>query len=269
MMETKVMLVTPEMAREWLDKNTPRNRPVSKSTVNAYARLMKAGGWNLTHQGIAFDDNGELIDGQHRLHAIIISNTPVMMNVTYNVHHAPGEAFTIDMGRKRTYNNIVQMSGNDDPVYRCMGYIINAYIRWKLPGGRKADPAEIMTYIERHYDDVRTLYYCVMPNSHGNGRGTSNRIPALVGAAMLAALYRGENNDALYRFSQVYRLNEMDGCENYNPKYALNLRDYVKNHKYSMELYYRCECSIWCFAHNRTTMHMRENCYPFMGTMDA
>ena len=269
-MKTELITITPKMAEEFLAKNMKRNRPVMKSTVNAYARTMKAGGWNTTHQGIAFNDKGELIDGQHRLHAIIAANVPITMNVTYDVHQIPGEAFTIDMGRKRTYGNIAVMSGmGDDPVYKYMGSYVSAYIRWKMPGGRKADPAEIMAYIGRHYDDVKALFYCINPTSHGSGHGQGNRIPALVGAAMLSAIFRGEDNDALYRFSQVYRLNEMDGCQNYNPKYALNLRDWVRDHKYSAEIYQRCECSIWCFCHNRATMHLRDNCYPFMGAMDA
>lgn len=267
-METKVVTVTPELAREWLEKNMERNRPVMKGTVHGYARLMKAGGWNLTHQGIAFDEDGKLMDGQHRLHAVVEANVPVQMNVTYNVRHTPGEAFTIDMGRKRTYANITMMSGIDDPVFKTMGMYVNAYIRWKLPGGRKADPAEILAYIERHYDDIKSIFYAIAPNTHPHGRGTSSRIPAIVGASMLAAKYRGESDDALYKFCQIYKTNDVSGCENFNPKHALNLRDYVRDHKYSAELYDRCESSIWAFAHNLSSLRIRNNCYPFGGSID-
>jgi hypothetical protein len=265
-METKVVMITPDMARKWLDKNMKRNRPVMSKTVHGYARTMKAGGWNLTHQGIAFDEHGELIDGQHRLHAIIEANVPVEMNVTYNVHHTPGEAFTIDMGRKRTYTNIAMMSGIDDPVYRLMGPYVAAYIRWKLPGSRKSDPAEILAYIERHYDDIKVVYYNLSPGGHGGKQ--QFKIPAIVGAALIAAQYRGEDADALYKFCQVYRLNDVSGCTAYNPKYMLNLREYVRAHKYSAELYDRCESSIWAFAHNLSKMNIRDNCYPLNAILD-
>jgi len=265
-METKVILITPELAKKWLDKNVKNNRPVMKNTVKCYARLMKSGGWNLTHQGIAFDEEGYLIDGQHRLHAIIEANIPVEMNVTYNVHHTPGEAFTIDMGRKRTYANIAVMSGIDDPVYRHMGAYVSAYIRWKIPGSRKADPAEILAYIERHYGDIKTIFYAINPQNHGGAQ--ASKIPAIVGAALISALYRGENNDAIYKFCQVYRLNDVQGCEGYNPKFALNLRDYVRDHKYSQELFDRCESSIWAFTHNLSKLYLRNNCYPYSGTID-
>lgn len=269
-METKVMLVTPEMAKKWLAQNMKNNRPVLRNTVHAYARQMRNGQWKLTHQGIAFDENGELVDGQHRLNAIIEANVSVMMNVTFNVHRAPGEVFTIDMGRKRTYANVAQMSGIDDPVFKYMGTYVSSYIRYKLPGGHKADPAEIVDYISRHYDDVKNLYLYCGGSSHGHGaRDGTRRIPAMVGAAMLAAIYRGESDDAMFKFSLVYRQNELTGCENYNAKFVLNLRDYVKTFKGTSEVYDRCESTIWAFAHNLSHFRVRDNCYPFNQGLDA
>ena len=267
-MDTKVMTITPDMAREWLELNMKNNRPVLKATVHSYARQMRNGTWSLTHQGIAFDEDGKLVDGQHRLSAIIEANIPVQMNVTRGVERKPGEIFTIDMGRKRTYQNAVSMGGIEDPVYKYMGMYVSAYIRYKLPGGRKADPAEIVDYIDRHYDDIKELFYCIGASSHGHGRAGGNKVPAVVGAAMLAALYRGENKDALYKMAQVYRTNDVTGCTGYNPKYVLNLRDYVKNYKTTSDLYDRCESTVWAFAQNLAHFRVRDNCYPLNGTLD-
>lgn len=58
--------VTPEMAAKWLEGNV-LNRPLKQAHVDRLAREMAAGRWRLTHQGIAFDVSGCLIDGQHRL----------------------------------------------------------------------------------------------------------------------------------------------------------------------------------------------------------
>lgn len=268
-METKVMVVTPEIAQEWLTHNMACNRPVLKDTVHSYARQMRNGNWNLTHQGIAFDEAGELIDGQHRLRAIVEANIPVTINVTTGVHRVQGEAFTIDMGRKRTYANMVQMSGMVDPVYRGVGAYVSAYIRYKLPGGRKADPAEIIDYIDRHYDDVKKLYDYVGAGTHSHGvKDTSNRVQAVVGAAMLAAIYRGESAEALCKFAAVYRTNDVRNCEGYNPKYALALRDYVKRYRTNAEVYERCESSIYAFAHNLDRFRVRNNCYPLNAVLD-
>ena len=268
-METKVVTVTPEMAREWLTKNMSSNRPVLRSTVHGYARMMRTGGWKLTHQGIAFDQNGELIDGQHRLHAVIEANVPVEMNVTYDVERKPGEVFTIDMGRKRTYANVAQMSGILDPVYRYCGSYVSTYIKHKLPGRRKADPAEIMDYIDRHYEDIKKLYEWCSSSTHAHGaRDGANRVPAIVAAAMLAAIYRGEDSDALRKFAQVYRTNDVRECDGVNPKFVLNLRDYVRKFRDSSDLYDRCESSIWAFCRNLSALRVRSNCYPLNAVLD-
>lgn len=75
------------------------NRVLRPKTIDAYAAEMKAGNWMLTHQGIAFDISGRLIDGHHRLNAVCKSGVTVTMNVTYNM--APDAALCIDTGRAR------------------------------------------------------------------------------------------------------------------------------------------------------------------------
>ena len=93
------MLVTPEMAKEWLTHNT-HNRPVSRTTVEKYARDMKAGKWFYTNQGIGFDVDGTLTDGQHRLLACIMADTPFECLVVWRL---PVEAQkVIDSGNKRS-----------------------------------------------------------------------------------------------------------------------------------------------------------------------
>ena len=271
-MYTSVVLITPAMASEMLSRNMKCNRPVMKSTVHSYARMMRNGNWNLTHQGIAFDENGNLIDGQHRLNAIIEANISVMMNVTYNVHRNQGETFTIDMGRKRTYANIVSMSGISDLVYKNTGTFVSCFCRYKLNLGHQADPAEILDYSERHYDDLKKLDELCINGTHSHGKGEGRyRIPAIVGAALLAAIYRGEDLDALRMFCGVYRSNDVVECvqSGYNPKFAMNLRDYVRNNRPRKEVLDRCESSIHAFCHKATRYVIRDNYYPLNQSLDA
>ena len=74
--------VTPELAAEWL-KHNRRNRKVKDTTVEAYAMDMRNGAWQATHQGVAFDPAGNLIDGQHRLQGIVQARRPVLMVVSH------------------------------------------------------------------------------------------------------------------------------------------------------------------------------------------
>ena len=98
--------ITPDMARRWLKANF-RNRPVSDHTVAAYARDMVNNVWRPTHQGIAFNDRDELIDGQHRLLAVIKARKTVRMMVTFGLaSKIEGSEMTmmdcVDRGRTRT-----------------------------------------------------------------------------------------------------------------------------------------------------------------------
>ncbi len=106
-LNTETVTVTPDLATEWLEKNT-RNRRLQRPKVVSFARQMRSGLWKLNHQGIGFYDTNELADGQHRLEAVVLANTPVKMRVSWGVtveagahidrHRPRGEADSIRIG---------------------------------------------------------------------------------------------------------------------------------------------------------------------------
>lgn len=108
-LHSEILTLEPDQARELLNTTNTRNRPLNPNTVEAYSRIIKEGRWKLTHQGIAFDTNGELIDGQHRLAAIANAGTPVKIMVTRNVD--PAEFTVIDVGRRRTPADALGVAG--------------------------------------------------------------------------------------------------------------------------------------------------------------
>lgn len=90
--------VTPDQAESWLSKSA-KNRKMSARRVGLYAAAMKRGDWMLTNQGIAIDEFGMLIDGQHRLRAIVEADTPVQLLV---IRATPNKSqLVIDQGFKR------------------------------------------------------------------------------------------------------------------------------------------------------------------------
>jgi hypothetical protein len=99
--------ISPEQAKRYLEKNT-HNRSVRESVVDRYAAMMQRDQWVVTHQGIAFDDEGNLLDGQHRLMAIVKAARPVSMMVTRGVPSERNNGITIpamdviDCGKSRT-----------------------------------------------------------------------------------------------------------------------------------------------------------------------
>lgn len=98
-MKTEMKTITPELAAEMLKKNEG-NRPLSSSVVRKYVDAMTRGDWQETHQGIAFGENGRLLDGQHRLAAITQSGIAQRMLVSTGI---PDRSFMIfDAGSRRT-----------------------------------------------------------------------------------------------------------------------------------------------------------------------
>jgi hypothetical protein len=107
-MRTQTVLVTPAMAREMLQKN-PRNRSLRRSNVRYLATELRSGRWRLTHQGVAVATDGTLLDGQHRLSAIIEADTSALINVSYD---CDPELFTvIDTGSARTSADVLRTAG--------------------------------------------------------------------------------------------------------------------------------------------------------------
>lgn len=69
-----VYVVTHDMAGDWLDyrsrPGTEHQRKLSATKVNQYTAVMNAGNWKLHPQGLIFDTEGWLFNGQHRLQAL-------------------------------------------------------------------------------------------------------------------------------------------------------------------------------------------------------
>jgi hypothetical protein len=92
-------LITPEKATAYLALNIHDNRVLKPSWVNYLIGVLQRGEWKVTHQGIAFDEGGRMIDGQHRLTAIEQSGIAARMVVA---RAAPSETFeVIDGGKVR------------------------------------------------------------------------------------------------------------------------------------------------------------------------
>lgn len=81
--------VTPGVAKDWLRHNR-RNRTITPGRVKRLSRALRRGEWAVA-QPIAYDSEGTLIDGQHRLLAVISANRPADFLVIKG--YAPGTTF--------------------------------------------------------------------------------------------------------------------------------------------------------------------------------
>lgn len=105
---TRIEMVTPEIAQGWLQYNT-HNRNASMDRVRQFADDMLNGRWEFNAQTITFDREGRLIDGQHRLMAVVESGVAVPMLVATGL--SPSAQMTIDIGAPRSAGQQLSLSG--------------------------------------------------------------------------------------------------------------------------------------------------------------
>lgn len=117
-METQVVKVTADVAQEYLSHNE-RNRNLSWPLVNKYAQDMLHDRWILSTDLIGFDVDGRLIQGQHRLTAVLVAaETDPDIAVEMMVAHGyPVETFhVLDQGKIRSAAQVIGTYGVTNTV---------------------------------------------------------------------------------------------------------------------------------------------------------
>lgn len=111
-MNAQFEIITPDKAKNLLANSDFKNRILNDDTVARYANAMRHGKWKVNGESIIMNCNGAVMNGQHRLHAIVKSNTPVKMLIVKGISV---DAFdTMDTGRKRTNGDILGIAGYTD-----------------------------------------------------------------------------------------------------------------------------------------------------------
>lgn len=110
--ETKAVTVTPDVALEYLKANTS-NRTLNTAYVNVLADQMKKGRWKFTGESIKISENNVLLDGQHRLSAIVSSGIALDLLVTTGLSDDVFDA--LDSGKLRSAGDVLSTVGVENP----------------------------------------------------------------------------------------------------------------------------------------------------------
>lgn len=156
---SKFVIITPEDAIRLLEYNTS-NRPVREARIARYARAMKMGRWLPSNDAISFSTEGRLLNGQHRLQAIIRANTPVTILVASGLDE---KAFdVIDRGCTRSPGDLAAAEGFVNPNMAVSGARAAIGILWAWNGlsidfnkNKFLDADELLDWMNTYADDLQ------------------------------------------------------------------------------------------------------------------
>lgn len=154
----RTIAVEPDQAKKWLESNVA-NRTVRPSRVKEYASAMTEGRWLYTADPIRFDEGGKLIDGQHRLMAVVKSGETVDMHVVRGLAHNAQDA--VDTGAIRTASDALKVRGFKRGAQLAATVPI---VNWLLKGGGFAatysrDDIVYWTGVHTGLDEIVELAY--------------------------------------------------------------------------------------------------------------
>lgn len=205
-MKVKVTKVTPEIAEQWL-RNNKVNRKLRKSRVNAYARDMSSGSWRDAESMIMLDGNGQLLNGQHRLSAIIQSGATVEFVVAEGASSESMEVMdsgaartTRDTFQLRGYQNVTLLSSTSKLAFEYANGLLTSRLSDGTKG-RAPTRSELVQFIEDH-PGLHVTAEEMTPFTKGNNRFDAI-LPAAVGAAHWIISQNNDHKLATFYFEQI------------------------------------------------------------------
>lgn len=127
-------IITPEIAKRYLEQNRLNYRKLNPKLVAKYAKDMADENWTQEHpQGIAFDKDGNLGDGQHRLRAIAASGVTIRMWVLRGCD--PAALYDVDRGQIRTEADLLRSRGFREDVDTRRAISVARYMLTGIKGG--------------------------------------------------------------------------------------------------------------------------------------
>lgn len=128
-------IITPERAAEILGARGP-NRSIKMAKVKTFARDMRSGNWLENGQTISLSMEGKLLDGQHRLMAVIESETAVRFLIA---RHVSALTFhTIDSGSARSFADVLHIGGEGDA--KSLAAACRFLHGYRMSGGKSLEP---------------------------------------------------------------------------------------------------------------------------------
>lgn len=264
-------MVTPERAQALLDTNPGnsefQNRSISTSRVSRYVDDMLDGFWETTHQGVALDENGVLLDGQHRLMAIVRSGCSARLMICSGVPRAT--FWLMDGGYTRSAQSFLEGTHRNQrtALARTLMQIEehDGFATMATAGKGRFASHRILGYLESR-SDVRE-YGEAYARAAGRGRVGERFVGTSAAGLLIGGYIAGVGEDKkidrdnwLRWWEDVEALMAGDGVDNGNPLKALFNSSPVGGNMTSVN-YMRAIYTAVAYREGRSVKRLRSDMY--------
>lgn len=163
--ESKLTTITPKLAQLWMAKHAEIERkvghkiqrPLNEERVKVLSNEILAGKWKVNGDSIRFNCDGRILDGQHRLSAVIRADAPIEAFVIFGLS---SDVFdTIDVGAKRSCADVLAMVGEKNTTTLAAAVAIaEQYCTEENIGNHAIKTNEILDVLQKHVKIKNSMY---------------------------------------------------------------------------------------------------------------
>jgi len=213
----QVETITPEIAKKYLETMGP-NRSISPQKVQALAADILHGNYELNGEGLQFDEDGRLINGQHRCSAVIAANKPIQSLVIRGIAK---DVHIFDKARVRSTSDTLKCGGMDKILASSkIVALVKFHFRVQYKNNLVSD-SEVREFIMSHKEFLASTYKIAKGK-----KNSTLKINSVMALAIYYGVVLGYDYDKLTDFCRVY---SSGLYENPKQKAAIILRNDVLN----------------------------------------
>ena len=178
--------IPPDLAKSIMAHNNISNRNISLRNVEHLAAQIRNGSWYENPQPVVFSVCGRLLNGQHRLQAIVQANMPVKMAIVLDAD--PSTYEVMDTGNKRSLADVASMHRE---TAACVRLLV------EIAEDKRTSVAEAKQYAKHvQYAERDGGILCVQ----------NKRVPSAVRAAYVASWLANDENREYCQDSLMFLL---------------------------------------------------------------
>ena len=145
----EIETIDPVRAAEYLVHNTG-NRRISRAHVESIARDLAQGRWMFNAQPICFAHGGRLLNGQHRLQAVILADRAIEVPVVRGLNEAAYATYDNQAKRRAEVGDQLDSFGDQALAYAMANLLWRHERKTLSTRNAKATAAEIQEIVNRH-----------------------------------------------------------------------------------------------------------------------